>query len=107
MDKQDMMDFWLNSWRTYTTITAASLDAVLTMQKGMVSLSKITLSDGFDGADENFMREAFQRAADANVRRWSDTAGILQGLPSWVQKMHTLPSTSLTDMFDKAQRARV
>ncbi len=106
MGKLDMMDFWMNSWRTYSTMTAASLEALLTMQKGMISLSQITLSDGFDGTDENFMREAFQRAADANVRRWSNTADMLQGLPSWVQTMHTMPSTALTDLFDKAQRFR-
>lgn len=106
MGKQDMMDFWLNSWRTYTTLTVASLDTLLTMQKGMMSLSSITLSDGFDGADENYMREAFQRAADANVRRWSDTADMLKGMPSWVQKMNSVPGTTLVDMFDKAQRGR-
>jgi len=107
MGKQDMMDFWMNSWRTYTAITAASLDALLTMQKGMISLSSITLSDGFDGADENYLREAFQRAADSNVRRWSDTNDIIQGLPAWVQTMHAMPGTALTDMFDKAQRGGV
>lgn len=106
MGKQDMMDFWLNSWRTYTTLTAASLDTLLTMQKGMMSLSSITLSDGFDGADENYMREAFQRAADANVRRWSDTADMLKGMPDWVQKMNSVPGTTLVDLFDKAQRGR-
>ncbi|MBK8197259.1 MAG: hypothetical protein IPK75_02725 [Acidobacteria bacterium] len=104
MGKREMMDFWLSSWRAYTTITAASLDNLLTMQKGMMSLSSITLSDGFDGSDENYMREAFQRAADANVRRWSDTADILQGLPSWVQTMHAMPGTTLTNLFDKARR---
>ena len=101
-----MMDFWMNSWRTYSTMTAASLEAILNMQKGMMNLSKITLADGFDGTDENYLREAFQRTADANVRRWSDTADMLQGLPTWVQTMHTLPSTTLTDMFDKARRSR-
>ena len=106
MGKQDMMDFWLNSWRTYTTLTAASLDTLLTMQKGMMSLSSITLSDGFDGTDENYMREAFQRAADANVRRWSDTADMLKGMPAWVQNMNSMPGTTLVDMFDKAQRGR-
>ena len=106
MGKQDMMDFWLNSWRNYTTITAASLQALLNMQKGVMSFSQITLSDGFDDKDGNFMREAFHRAADANVRRWADTADLLKGMPSWVQTMHTLPSSTLTDLFDKAQRTR-
>ncbi len=106
MGKREMMDLWLNSWRTYTAMTAASLDTLLTMQKSMMNLSSITLSDGFDGKDENYMREAFQRAADANVRRWSDTADMLKGMPSWMQTMNRMPGTTLTDMFDKAKRAR-
>jgi hypothetical protein len=106
MGKQDMFDFWLTSWRAYTAMTAASLDSMLTMQKSLTSLSSITLSDGFDGADANYMREAFQRAADANVRRWSDTADMLKGMPSWMQTMYSMPGTTLTDMFDKAQRGR-
>jgi len=106
MGKQEMMELWLNSWRAYTAMTAASLDSLLTMQKSMMSLSSITLSDGFDGTDENYMREAFQRAADANVRRWSDTADMLKGMPGWVQTMNSMPGTTLVDMFDKAQRGR-
>lgn len=106
MGKREMMDLWLNSWRTYTAMTAASLDTLLTMQKSMMNLSSITLSDGFDGKDENYMREAFQRAADANVRRWSDTADMLKGMPSWMQTMNRMPGTTLTDMFDKAKRGR-
>ena len=101
-----MMDLWLNSWRTYTAVTAASLDTLLTMQKSMMSLSSVTLSDGFDAKDENYMREAFQRAADANVRRWSDTADMLKGMPGWMQTMNRVPGTTLTDMFDKAKRGR-
>ncbi len=103
---REMMDLWLNSWRTYTAVTAASLDTLLTMQKSMMSLSSITLSDGFDAKDENYMREAFQRAADANVRRWSDTADMLKGMPGWMQTMNRMPGTTLTDMFDKAKRGR-
>ncbi|MDP1554369.1 MAG: hypothetical protein Q8S09_05880 [Hyphomonas sp.] len=106
MGKQEMMELWLNSWRAYTTMTAASLDTLLTMQKSLMNLSSITLSDGFDGTDENYMREAFQRAADANVRRWSDTAGMLKGMPSWMQTMNAMPGTALTNLFDKAQRGR-
>ena len=106
MGKQEMMELWLNSWRAYTAMTAASLDTLLTMQKSMMNLSSITLSDGFDGTDENYMREAFQRAADANVRRWSDTADMLKDMPAWVQNMNSMPGTTLVDMFDKAQRGR-
>ncbi|MFN7165035.1 MAG: hypothetical protein ACK4P2_09485 [Hyphomonas sp.] len=106
MGKREMMDLWLNSWRAYTTMTAASLDTMLTMQKSLMNLSSITLSDGFDSTDENYMREAFQRAADANVRRWSDTADMLKGMPGWVQQMNSVPGTTLVDLFDKAQRGR-
>jgi hypothetical protein len=104
--KREMMDLWLNSWRTYTAVTAASLDTMLTMQKSMMNLSSITLSDGWDYKDENYMREAFQRAADSNVRRWSDTADMLKGMPDWMQTMYRMPGTTLTDMFDKAKRGR-
>ncbi len=106
MGKQEMLELWLNSWRAYTTMTAASLDTFLTMQKSLMNLSSITLSDGFDDTDENHMREAFQRAADANVRRWSDTADMLKGMPGWVQTMNAMPGTALTNLFDKAQRGR-
>jgi hypothetical protein len=105
MGHQDMMDFWLTSWRASLAMTTASLDTMLTFQKSMMSLSSITLNDGWDSHDENYMREAFQRAADSNVRRWSDAAEIIQGMPSWVQSMNALPGTTLTDMFDKANRA--
>jgi hypothetical protein len=104
MDKQDMMDLWLTSWRASLAMTTASLDTMLTFQKSLASLSSITLNDGWDSKDENFLREAFQRAADSNVRRWSDVADVVQGLPSWMQTMHALPGTTLTDLFDKAQR---
>ena len=52
------------------------------------------------------MREAFQRAADANVRRWSDTADMLKGMPGWMQKINSVPGTTLVNLFDKAQRGR-
>lgn len=104
MGNKDMMDFWLNSWRTSLAMTAASLDTMLTMQKSLMDFSSITLADGFDGADENLMRDAFQRTADANVRRWSDAADMIQGLPSWMQTMNSMPGTTLTDLFDKARR---
>ena len=105
MEKQYMIDLWMTSWRAYTAISAASLDSLLTMQKSLMNLSSITLSDGWDSQDENYMREAFQRAADANVRRWSDLADIMKGLPGWMQTMNAMPGTTLTDMFDKARRS--
>jgi hypothetical protein len=105
MRQQDMMDLWLTSWRASLAMTTASLDTLLTMQKSLISLSSITLNDGWDSRDENYMREAFQMAADANVRRWSDAADVLQGLPGWMQVMQALPGTAMTDLFDKANRA--
>jgi hypothetical protein len=62
MGKQDMMDLWMTSWRAYTAMSVASLDTLLTMQKSLMNLSSITLSDGWDSQDENYMREAFQCA---------------------------------------------
>ncbi len=71
----------------------------------MMSFSSITLSDGFDGADENYMCQAFQLTADANVRRWADAANVLQAMPEWYQQVTNGPGSALTDMFDKARRS--
>lgn len=105
MDTKQMFDFWLAPWRASLALTSASLDTMLTMQKSMMSLSSITLDDGFDGADENLMRQAFQLTADANVRRWADTAGVLQAMPDWYHQVANGPGAALTDMFDKARRS--
>ncbi|MFN4025594.1 MAG: hypothetical protein ACK4MQ_12250 [Hyphomonas sp.] len=100
-----MLDFWLAPWRASLALTSASLDTVLAMQKSMMSFSSITLADGFDGTDENYMRQAFQLAADANVRRWADAAGVLQAMPDWYHEAVSAPGGALTDMFDKARRS--
>lgn len=100
-----MLDFWLAPWRASLALTSASLDTVLAMQKSMMSFSAITLADGFDGTDETYMRQAFQLAADANVRRWSDAAGVLQAMPDWYHEVTSAPGAALTDMFDKARRS--
>lgn len=105
MDTKQMFDFWLAPWRTSLALTSASLDTMLSMQKSMMSLSSITLADGFDSADENYMRQAFQMTADANVRRWADTAGVLQAMPDWYHQVANGPGAALTDMFDKARRS--
>lgn len=99
-----MFDLWLAPWRASLAMTSASLDTMLTFQKSMMSFSAITLSDGFDGTDENYMREAFQLAADANVRRWADTANVLQAMPDWYHQVANGPGAALTDMFDTARR---
>lgn len=105
MDTKHMLDLWLAPWRASLALTSASLDTMLAMQKSMMSFSSITLADGFDGDDENYMRQAFQLAADANVRRWADTAGVLQAMPDWYQEVAAGPGGALTDMFDKARRS--
>lgn len=104
MDTKLMLDYWLAPWRASLALTSASLDTMLAVQKSMMSLSSITLSDGFDDADENYMRQAFQLTADANVRRWADTAGVLQAMPDWYHQVANGPGALLTDMFDKARR---
>lgn len=104
MDRKTMFDFWIAPWRASLAMTSASLDTMLAVQKSMMSFASIDLSNGFDGTDETYLREAFQLAADANVRRWSDMAGMLQAMPDWYQQMATTPGTMLTDMFDKARR---
>ena len=105
MDTKQMFDFWMAPWRASLALTSASLDTMLTLQKSMMNLSAITLDDGFDSADENYMRQAFQLTADANVRRWADTADMLQAMPNWYQKVTNGPGSALTDMFDKARRS--
>jgi hypothetical protein len=31
---------------------------------------------------------------------------MLKGMPSWVQKMNSVPGTTLVNLFDMAQRGR-
>lgn len=104
MDMNPMFDLWLAPWRASLALTSASLDTMLTLQKSMMSFSSITLADGFDSTDENYMRQAFQLTADANVRRWADAAGVLQAMPDWYHQAASGPGAALTDMFDKARR---
>ena len=99
-----MIDFWLTPWRASLAMTAASLDTCVAFQKSLMHFSAITPADGFDARDQDHMREAFQMAADANVRRWADMAGLLQGLPDWYQDLSNAPGTALTDMFDRMRR---
>lgn len=100
-----MFDLWMTPWRTGLAMTSASLETYLAFQKGLMKLSAITLADGFDGQDEAHMREAFQMAADANVRRWADTADIVQGLPGWYHDALNAPGSALTDIFDRLRRS--
>ena len=107
MDRKLMFDLWMAPWKASLALTTASLDSMLTLQKSLLRFSSINMADGFDSDDETYMREAFQLAADANIRRWSDTAGMLQAMPDWYHTMSAKPGTVLTDMFDKARRKPV
>ncbi|MFN7054385.1 hypothetical protein [Hyphomonas sp.] len=104
MDRKAMFDLWISPWKASLALTAASLDTMLTMQKSMMSFASIDLSNGFDGADENYLREAFQLTADANIRRWADAAGMIQAMPDWYHHMANRPGAMLTDLFDQARR---
>lgn len=99
-----MLNLWLAPWRASLALTSASLDTMLAMQKSAMSFSAISLSDGFDSTDETYLRETFHLAADANLRRWSEAAGMLQAMPEWYQKAASGPGSALTDLFDKARR---
>ncbi|MEZ5947194.1 MAG: hypothetical protein R3C04_10160 [Hyphomonas sp.] len=95
------MDLWMAPWRTALTITAATLETTLVMQKSMMGVA------GFGGTEplnENRLRDAFHAAADVNLRRWGDTAEMIQSLPSWMHDFTSMPGDVLTDWFDAARR---
>ncbi len=96
-----MVDYWLMPWRTSLAFTAAALDTALALQKSYISIAQLSRDGDFDGQR---LREAFQLAADANIRRWAETAGMLQGLPAWYREAAKGPGGTLTDLFDRAQR---
>ena len=95
------MEFWLTPWRATLTVAAATLETALVMQKSMAGLVGI---GGIDSMDENRLRDAFHAAADVNLRRWGDTAEMLQNLPSWYHDMGRMPGDIMTDWFDAAHR---
>ena len=96
-----IMDYWLTPWRTALTITAATLETSLVIQK---SLAGIAGFGGTDTFDENRLRDAFHAAADVNLRRWGDTAEMIQSLPGWLHDFTNMPGDVLTDWFDAARR---
>ena len=95
------MENWLTPWRATLSMTAALLETTLVMQKSIAGLTGI---GGFEQLDENRLRDAFHAAADVNLRRWGDTAEMLQSLPNWYHEMGRLPGDLMTDWFDAAQR---
>jgi hypothetical protein len=98
-----MLDLWLTPWRASLSMTAATLETVIATQKHIsVMVPKGTPT----GSTEDKLRDAFQIAADVNLRRWEDTAGALQNLPNWLHDLHAMPGNMFTDWFDAARRGR-
>lgn len=96
-----MMDYWLTPWRASLTLTAAALETTLVMQKSLASVAGFGSTDQLDA---NRLREAFHAAADVNLRRWGDTAEMIQNLPTWMRDMTSMPGDLMTDWFDLARR---
>jgi predicted PolB exonuclease-like 3'-5' exonuclease len=96
-----MMDLWLAPWRASLSLTASTLEMMLTAQKSFASAQGVP---DFQPMDEIKMREAFHTAADANLRRWGDTADAINNLPEWYRDLSRVPGGVMTDWFDKARR---
>ena len=96
-----LMEYWLMPWRATLSVAAATLETTLVMQK---SLAGLTGMSGFEPLDENRLRDAFHSAADVNLRRWGDTAEMLQNLPSWYRDLGRMPGDLMTDWFDAHHR---
>ncbi len=98
-----MLDLWLTPWRTGLSMTASALENMIAAQKRLAAMTTQGMAPPMTGEK---LREAFQTAADANLRRWEDTAGALQNLPKWMHDMHAMPGNLATDLFDQARRGR-
>ncbi|MEE2920974.1 MAG: hypothetical protein VYC38_04355 [Pseudomonadota bacterium] len=96
-----MLDFWLTPWRASLTMTAATLETLIAAQKSVSILAPMGVASPMT---EDKLRDAFQIAADVNLRRWEDTAGALQRLPNWLHEMHAMPGNVVTDWFDATRR---
>ncbi len=96
-----MTNLWMTPWRTALSMTAAALETSLMMQKSLSGMSPLSSNQA---TNENKMRDAFHAAADVNLRRWGDTAEMLQNLPSWYRDMGSMPGNVMTDWFDAARR---
>ena len=98
-----MLELWLTPWRAGLSMTAATLETLIATQKSMSVMAPKGIATPMT---EDKLRDAFQIAADVNLRRWEDTAGALQNLPNWLHDLHALPGNMVTDWFDAARRAR-
>ena len=96
-----MMDLWLAPWRASLSLTATTLEMMLTAQKSIAGARAVP---DFQPMDEIKMREAFHKAADSNLRRWGDTADAINKLPDWYRDLSRVPGGVMTDWFDKARR---
>ncbi|WP_370172196.1 MULTISPECIES: hypothetical protein [Hyphomonas] len=96
-----MLDFWLTPWRAGLSMTAATLETMIAAQKSASILAPKGVATPMT---EDTLRDAFQIAADVNLRRWEDTAGALQRLPNWMHELHAMPGNMVTDWFDAARR---
>jgi hypothetical protein len=101
MGMTSMYEFWLASLRAQLAMNAAALDTAAAFQRSYVNF--LRAASGQE-PDEDSMRDAFRLTADANVRRWADTANVLQTMPDWYQNFSRLPGGALTDFFDRARR---
>lgn len=54
--------------------------------------------------DQEQMRDAFHRLADANLRSWELTANSLQAMPNWMFWPTRMPGSVMTDFFDRIRR---
>ena len=95
------MEYWLAPWRATLAATATALETALVMQKSMAGLTGM---GGIEAMDENRLRDAFHAAADVNLRRWGDTAEMLQNLPGWYRDLGRMPGDLMTDWFDARNR---
>ena len=96
-----MLDLWLTPWRASLSLTAATLETLIAAQKSMSMMAPMGVAAPMT---EDKLRDAFQIAADVNLRRWEDTAGALQNLTNWLHDMHAMPGNLVTDWFDSARR---
>jgi hypothetical protein len=98
-----MMDLWLAPWRASLSLSASMLEMMLKAQKSIASAQGMS---NFQPMDEARMREAFHEAADANLRRWGDTADAVNKLPDWYRDLSRVPGGVMTDWFDAARRVK-
>lgn len=96
-----MMKYWLSSWQTSLDMASSVLENVLIAQRSMIAFSAFNPLQPWD---ENRVRDAFQVAADVNLRQWEGAANVLQKRPNWLMEMERLPGTFATDFFDKQRR---